>query len=229
MKKIIFAMALAALAMGCSKSDGGDGDGGGNNQQAAVLSAPANNTECLSGTSISDTQSKVTLSWGAADGAQSYFIYLKNLTTQSTLQFDAGTATSYEATLSKGTPYSWYVSANKTSGSVKSETWKFYNAGTATTSHAPFPADLVAPAMSSTVNGPSVALQWAGSDVDNDIDEYKIYLDTTTSPSTLVGTVTAQQLQNVTVVTGGTYYWKIVTTDSAGNSTTSPVYQFKVY
>lgn len=229
MKKIIFVMALAAMAVGCSKSEGG-GEGGGSNQAAAVLSSPANNSECLTGTSISDTQSKVTLTWAAADDTEAYFVYIKNLSTQSTLQFSAGTATSYEATLSKGTPYSWYVSANKTSGTTaKSEIWKFYNAGTATTSHAPFPADLVSPEMSSTVNGPSVTLQWAGSDVDNDIDGYKVYMDTNASPTTLVGTVTAQKIEGVTVATGGTYYWKVITTDDAGNSTISPVYQFKVY
>jgi len=229
MKKIIFAIALMAVAVGCSKSDG-DGDGSGGSQNAAVLLSPANNTECLTGTSISDSQSKVTLTWAAADDTEVYFVYIKNLSTQSTVQFSAGTATSYEATLSKGTPYSWYVSANKTTGTtVKSDVWKFYNAGTATTSHAPFPADLVAPVMSSLVNGPAITLQWAGADIDNDIEGYKIYLDTNVNPSTLVGTVTAQQLPNVTVATGGTYYWKIVTTDDAGNSTASPVYQFRVY
>lgn len=229
MKKLILAITISAMAFGCSKSDSdGDGNGGGN-QDAAVLASPANNTECITGTSISNTESKVTLTWSAANGAQSYFVYLKNLSTQATLQFSAGTATSYEATLAKGTPYSWYVSANKANSTVKSETFKFYNAGTGTTSHAPFPADLVAPLMSSTINGPTVTLQWAGADVDNDIKDYKIYLDTNSTPTTLAGTVTAQQLPGVGIITGSTYYWKIVTSDRAGNSTSSPVYQFKVY
>ena len=216
------------MAISCSKSDG-DGEGGGGNQDAAVLSSPANNTECITGTGISDTESKVTLTWSAANGAQGYFVYIKNLSTQTSLQFNAGTATSYEATLSKGTPYSWYVSANKANSTVKSETWKFYNAGTGTTSHAPFPADLVAPVMSSTVNGPAIALQWRGADVDNDILNYKIYLDTNSNPDILKATVTTQELQGISVTSGSTYYWKIVTTDRAGNSTSSPIYQFKVY
>ncbi|MFP9113890.1 hypothetical protein ACLI1A_08090 [Flavobacterium sp. RHBU_3] len=224
MKKIMIVMAAcSAIALSCSKSD--DGNGGGSATEVS-LSAPANNTECLTGTDVSATQNKVTLSWEAIDGTEKYFVYIKNLSDQTLLQNNAGTTNSYEATLTKGTPYSWYVVAKKASGeSVTSPTWKFYNAGTAITSHAPFPADVVAPAMSSTVGTGTVTLQWSGADVDNDIAGYDIYMDTTTNPSTLKGTITQSQMS--VTVTAGTYYWKIVTKDQAGNSTASPVYQFK--
>lgn len=233
MKKIIFALALAFASMACG-SDGGDEGGNGGttpgNQDAATLVLPANNSECTTGTEVSATHSKVTLQWTAAPDTETYFVYVKNLETQNTLQYNAATNTSYEVTLEKGTPYSWYVTSKKTSGSaVASPTWKFYNAGAGVTNYAPFPADAVSPEMSETVYGPTITLQWAGSDLDNDIENYEVYMGTTSNPTTLAGTVTAQTLANVAVSAGGTYYWKVVTTDEAGNATASPVYQFKVF
>jgi len=226
MKKLVIAIAACAMIISCGSDDGGTGDGG-QNGDAAVLGAPLNNTECITGVDVNATQSKVTFEWNAATGAQSYFVYVKNLNTQSTLQYSAGNNTSLEVTLSKATPYSWYITANKATNSVSSETWKFYNAGAGITNYAPFPAELVAPAMSSSVYGPTVALQWAGSDTDSDIDGYTVYFGTTNNPTTVAGTP-AQPTLNVAVTSGATYYWKVVTTDDEGNTSTSPVFQFKV-
>lgn len=216
------------MIMSCGSDDGGTGEGGGGNTDAAALGAPVNNSECITGIEVSATQSKVTFEWSEATGAQSYFVYVKNLDTQSTLQYSAGNNTSLEVTLNKATPYSWYVSANKATTSVNSETWKFYNSGPGITNYAPFPAELVAPAMSASVYGPTVSLQWTASDLDSDIENYKVYFGTTNSPTTLAGTVTQPTLAGVAVTSGGTYYWKVVTTDDEGNTSTSPVFQFKV-
>jgi hypothetical protein len=226
MKRIVIALTLSLMAMACSSSD--DGGGGSGNTDAAVLSAPSNNSECTTGTEVSATESKVTFQWAAAPDAETYFVYIKNLDTQGAfLQYNAGTGTSYDITLLKGTPYSWYVSAKKTAGNTAvSQTWKFYNAGDGITNYAPFPAEAVYPVMSASVYGP-VTLEWTGSDLDDDIDGYKVYLDTNTSPVTLKGTVSNPTLPNVALTTG-TYYWKVVTSDEAGNETASPVYQFKV-
>lgn len=225
MKKILMALALSAAIIGCGSDDSGSGGTG--NSDAAALLFPEQNSECTTGVVTSETQSTVTFKWDAAPDTESYFVYVKNLDTQATLQYNASTNTSMAITLNKATPYSWYVSANKADKSVNSETWKFYNAGDGVTSYAPFPADLVAPAMSSSVGGPSVNLQWATTDLDNDIVNHKIYLDTNASPTTLLGTYTTQTT-TVTVTAGSTYYWKVVTTDALGNTVTSPIYQFKV-
>ncbi|MCW4468092.1 hypothetical protein OGH69_03865 [Flavobacterium sp. MFBS3-15] len=229
MRKILIALTASLFALAGCSSDG-DGNGGGSNTQAAVPSFPENNSECTTGVEVSATQSRVTFQWSAAPDTETYFVYVKNLTTQNLLQYSAGGNLSLEVILDKGTPYSWYVNANKSNGStVRSDIWKFYNAGNGITNYAPFPAEVVAPAMSATVHGPTVTLQWDGSDLDNDIVDYKVYLDTNTNPTTLKGTVTTESLPNVAVVSGGTYYWKVVTTDEAGNVTSSPVYQFKVF
>lgn len=224
-------MALAAIsliAVGCGSNDDGNGEGNGG-ATAITLGMPANNSECITGISVSNLQSTVTFEWTAIENTETYFVYVTNLNTRTQLQYNAGTGTTKSIDLQKGTPYSWYISSKKVSGeTVLSDTWKFYNAGEAVTSHPPFPADLVSPVMSSTLESTSVTLQWSTTDIDNDIANHKVYMDSTTNPSTLIGTVTTQSLANPVINGGGTYYWKVVTTDNAGNATTSPVFQFKV-
>jgi hypothetical protein len=226
MKKIIVALGMISLI---TVSCGSDDSGNEGNTATVALGLPADNSECLTGASISDTESAVTFEWNAVDNTEMYFVYVKNLYTQTMLQYSAGTTTSRRIDLLKGTPYSWYVVSRNASGeTVTSGTWKFYNAGVPVSNHPPFPADLVSPAMSSTITDATVILKWDGSDIDNDIVNHKVYMDSNTNPTTLVGTVTVESIENLPVTPGGTYYWKIVTTDGGGNATTSPVYQFKV-
>lgn len=219
-------LALAALAISCGDSDSGGGSG---TPGETALIAPVNNSECVTGTSLSATQSKVTLEWNPATNATGYFVYVKNLQTQGALQqFNAGNAVTLDVTLQKGVPYSWYVSArNEDGNSTNSATWKFYNAGEGVSNYAPFPAEVLFPGMSATISGPTVTLQWDTSDIDNDIQNYKVYLGTNPNPTTLLATVSSQELTGVGVVSGATYYWKVVTTDTQGNASTSPVFQFK--
>jgi hypothetical protein len=225
MKKILMALTVSLAIIGCSSDDSSGGTGNGDK---AALVFPEQNSECTTGVAASETQSTVTFQWNAVANAATYFVYVKNLNTQSTLQYNASSNTSMAITLYKATPYSWYVSANKTDNtSANSDTWKFYNAGDAVTSSAPFPADLVAPTMSSSVSGPSVTLQWATTDIDNDIADYKLYFDTNANPTTLAGTFTTPTAA-VQVTSGATYYWKVVTTDAEGNASTSPIFQFQV-
>jgi hypothetical protein len=220
-------LAVFSLLLSCGSKDDDNGGSGGN-PAASLLVAPLNNSECISGVDISASQSSVSFEWNATENTQTYFLYVKNLVTNQELQYNAGTALMYDVTLVKGVPYSWYVSSKSPSGATaSSDKWKFYNAGDGVENYAPFPAEALYPAMSSTVTGSPVVLQWSADDLDSDIHDYKIYMDTTTNPSTLLGTVTATTL-NTAVSANTTYYWKVITTDGAGNSSTSPVFQFKV-
>jgi fibronectin type 3 domain-containing protein len=215
------------LAISCGDSGGDEGSGGA--PTASLLIAPINNSECISGTSLSSSQSKVTLEWNPSENTTAYFVYVKNLISGSVLQYNAGESLTYDVTLQKATPYSWYVSSRKDGQtSATSQTWKFYNSGDGVTNYAPFPAELDAPAMSATVTGPTVTLKWIGSDVENAIADYKVYFGTSTNPTTLLSTVTQQQIANVAVAAGASYYWKVVTTDAQGNSSTSQTFQFRV-
>lgn len=226
--KSIVAIATLSLLSACSTS--GDDNGSGTSPNPSDLVFPLNNSECLTGTSVSVTESKITFEWNASANTESYVVYIKNLNTQATLQYNAGTATSLYITLIKGIPYSWHVlskSSVANSTPAVSQEWKFYNAGNGTVNYAPFPADVIAPLMSSTVSGPTINFQWEANDVDSDIVEYKVYLDSTANPTTLIGTVTTKNLNGITVSSNTTYRWKVITKDSAGNTSESPVFQFK--
>jgi len=53
-------------------------------------------------------------------------------------------------------------------------------------------------------------------------------LGTTNSPSVLQSNLTTSVLNNVTVNSAVTYYWKVVTKDLKGNTSDSGVYSFTV-
>lgn len=227
----ILTLIFGCIIVSCGSGGGDSGGGNGGAPSAAVLIFPLNNSECTTGTSISETQSKVTFEWNVAENADVYFVYVKNLATQNQLQYNANSNTSLEITLTKGIPYSWYVVAKSNADGALTESakWKFYNAGDGIINYVPFPADVVSPLMSSSVVGPTVNLQWTGSDVDDDIADYKVYFGTTSNPTTLIGTVSTETIEQVAVVAHTTYYWKVVTTDEAGNTSNSPIFQFKTF
>ncbi|MBL4939285.1 MAG: hypothetical protein JKY16_03250, partial [Lutibacter sp.] len=110
---------------------------------------------------------------------------------------------------------------------AKSAEWKFYNSGDAVITYAPFPAELIGPVMGSSTSESTVTLEWSGSDVDNDIKEYEVYFGLSNPPITNLDTTTNQKIENV-AVSANTYYWKVVTRDDEGNTSTSEVFQFKV-
>jgi hypothetical protein len=230
MKGFFLTIAAMTLLLSSCGSGGGDGDpGSGTKPTAAALLSPANNSECITGTSISETESKVTLDWNASENTDSYLVYVKNLITQSERQYNSNGNTSLDLNLLKGTPYSWYVisKSNSSEQTAVSPKWKFYNSGNGTQNYIPFPADVIEPPMSSTISGATVNLIWSGGDADGDITEYKVYMDSNASPSTLIGTVTTESLNGISVTANTTYYWKVITKDSAGNTSGSTVFQFK--
>jgi len=68
-------------------------------------------------------------------------------------------------------------------------------------------------------------IQWQGNDVDNDIKEYEILLDTNTPPMASNGIEGSDISEKVLsgLSAGTKYYWQIVTTDEFGNSTKSEI------
>ncbi|GGZ80203.1 hypothetical protein [Algibacter mikhailovii] len=196
---------------------------------AATLVFPQENSECTEGSNLTSTESTILFNWNDADHATSYKIYVKNLETQTTANYSSDVSEK-SVTLLRGTPYSWYVvSENSGTETANSATWKFYNAGEAASSYAPFPAEIISPIYdqmfdAATVN---VTLEWTGEDVDNDIKEFTILLGTDTNPSTEVGTTNNNTLA-VAVTSGNSYYWQVITTDEENNSSESQVYKFNI-
>ncbi|KAA1244776.1 hypothetical protein [Aquimarina sp. RZ0] len=223
-KIFILIVSAAIFLCSCSSSD----DGGTVVANAATLVFPLKDAECNQGEIVSETESIVTFEWNEAMSAVSYTVSLTNLITNTQENFNSNT-TQVAITLQRGVPYSWNVISrvNGSSQIAESETWNFYNAGPGIENYAPFPAELISPPMGLTVSGNTIDLIWKGSDVDNDIKEYEIYMGTDTPPTTLLNTLTDTSIANVQLQSDIVYYWQVITKDHHSNSTKSSVFEFK--
>lgn len=199
--------------------------------EAAVLVAPIKDEVCLSGKVISDSESAVEFRWNTAANAESYELNVKNLLNNA-VSTQITSNTSLELTLKRNTPYSWYVSSksSKNATVAVSSTWKFYNSGNGATSYPPFPAEIISPTLGQKVspNNGKITLQWRGSDSDNDIVNYDVYLGTSNKPEIVKSKITENSLPDVTVNPATTYYWKVITRDANGNTSDSGVYSFTI-
>ena len=196
----------------------------------ASLTFPLKDAACTQGTVLSSTTSSVTFTWNNAANANSYELHLFNLLTSDSTE-QTTSKTQLPVTLNINTPYSWYVvsRSSQSTSTAKSDIWKFYMSGPGVTSYAPFPADIISPIQGQDItaaNG-TIMLSWQGSDLDNDIISYNVYFGSTSTPPIYKNSTTASSV-NVTVLTGNTYFWKVTTTDSKGNTSDSGTYQFKV-
>jgi len=192
------------------------------------LTTPVQNGICVTGTVISDTQSSVTFAWNASENTDNYDVFIKNLLTSVTTTQNT-TQTQLTATLSRSTPYSWYVVSKsaKISSTAQSDTWKFYNSGPGVVTYAPFPADITAPTSGQIVTTSTVNLTWTGSAVDNStIASYDVYFGTASNPPLLQSGVTDSFINNITLTAKTTYYWKVMTKDKNNDTSDSGIYQF---
>ncbi|MEN0055122.1 MAG: hypothetical protein AAGC65_15715 [Mucilaginibacter sp.] len=228
MKYLVYIITSATLAFsGCG--------GKKNNPTAAspsvaTLLFPEQNSLCITGTVISGNQNSVVFNWKAADNADSYDISVKNLLTGISISQSINQPQA-TVVLSRNTPYSWFVTAksSKNTATSKSDTWKFYNSGAGVTSYAPFPADKLLPSQSQDVNASAgkITLSWIGSDTDNDIIGYDVYLSTSSTPTLYQKNVVTNSL-DISVTSATKYYWKVITHDAAGNSSESDLITFSV-
>jgi hypothetical protein len=227
MKKGIFILLAIFVLMGCSKKQSDTPD---IKPSQAELSAPAQNAVCTNGTILSVTQSTISFSWNASNNTDSYNLIVKNLlTSDSTVQNT--TQTQAPVTLLRNTPYSWYIvsKSTKTTVTARSPVWKFYNSGPGVVTYAPFPAELTSPGFAQLVNAGTINLTWKGSVVVPDvIASYDVYFGTTNSPAIKASAISDSFLNNITVAASTTYYWKVITRDTFGNTSDSGLYQFTV-
>lgn len=233
MKTFIKSIAIvsALFLISCGGSDDG-GDSGNpppivKDPEATTLVFPLKNSECNEGTVISESSSKVTFEWNTSLNTTKYTLVLKDLSTNAVTEVNT-TKTTETVTIKRGTSYSWNV-ISKSSESTKtatSEIWNFYNAGNPVSYYAPFPANIVSPTMGSLTSS-EVTLKWNGSDLDNDIESYDVYLDNNATPTTLYKTTTETTVSNIVLNTNVVYYWFVVTKDKQGNSSKSVIYDFR--
>ena len=228
MKKGIFILLAFFVLMGCSKKQSDIPD---INPSQAEHSAPAQSAVCTSGTILSVTESTILFSWDASNNTNSYQLIVENLlTSDSTVQNT--TQTQAPVILLRNTPYSWYIvsKSTKTTATARSPVWKFYNSGPGVVTYAPFPAELTSPGFAQLVtNTGTINLTWKGSVVVPDvIASYDVYFGTTSSPAIKASAITDSFLNNITVAASTTYYWKVITRDTFGNTSDSGLYQFTI-
>lgn len=230
MRKIILNSLFVVLFASCG--GGSSSDPVVSNPVASTLVFPAQNSECTTGTNTAGaTTSTIVFNWNNSANTDSYVVSLKNLT--------AGTTTTYPATtnqlsivVSQGTPYSWSVTSksNSVSATAVSDTWKFYAASSGIINYAPFPAEAVAPVNGAVISatGGIITLDWNATDIDSDIVSYDVYFSTQTIPSSFKTGLTDSILTGVSVNSGSTYYWYIITKDKQGNTSKSETFSFSV-
>ncbi len=221
--RLIAAMLCVCFFISCSSDDGPKPP------EAANLIFPEQNSECTTGIDQSDTTSEVEFRWQESANTSSYELRVTNMitnvtSTANTLNIRA------PLTIEKGAPYSWVViSENSDNETATSATWQFYNAGSQT-SYAPFPASIQSPSSGTTVvidgNG-EVTLAWTGADVDNDLSAYDVFHGTVNPPTELAISTLVGETNIKIAVQPDTYYWRVVSKDSQGNTSDSGVYSYK--
>ncbi len=195
--------------------------------KAAVLKFPLKDVECNEGTIISDDESTVTFEWESAEFATSYDVIYTDLDADEEKKTSV-TGTTADITLKRGVPYAWHVisKSDKTDKTATSETWKLYNSGPGVISFVPFPAELVSPPMGGLASI-NTELEWNGSDADNNIESYDVYLDTANPPITLLGNTTSMEYATSGLTPDTVYYWRVDTKDVHGNATRSQIFEFR--
>lgn len=225
--KYLFLTVVVTSVMSCGSKSGEEIINIIEKPTAAILIGPLKNAECNQGVEVSVTESRVFFEWNEAENTNSYLVTIKNLNDQTT-ETVSSISPNLERNLLRGVPYSWNVTSKSRASdeTAISETWKFYNAGDGTQNYAPFPADLVSPTMGKTV-GTSTSIEWSGNDIDGDIEEYDVYLSTINPPTTFKSTISNTTMSNLSLEAGKVYYWRIVTKDTYGNNSISPVFEFR--
>ncbi len=197
----------------------------------AALLLPLNAAACTSGTVLSPTQSTISFSWTASLHTTSYVLSVKNLLTGIT-STQVSATNSLALNLLRNTPYSWYVISQSSTSTVNTPSLasEFYNAGPGIISYPPFPATITAPLFGQSITATNnlISLTWAGNSVSNNIASYDVYFGKASIPVLFKSGITAMTLPGVTVVSGTSYSWKVITHDLLGNTSDSGVYLFTV-
>ncbi|ATW25596.1 fibronectin type III domain-containing protein [Candidatus Formimonas warabiya] len=178
-----------------------------------TVAADAALPDVPAGLSTARGDTNVILTWGGAERATSYNIYLRSETDAEYTRIKTGVVTnSYKAEgLTNGTTYYFAVTAVNARG----ESAKSVEASGTPAVHLP----LAPQNLSTTVEANSVKLSWTASD---DTTSYKIYKGTVagTYDSTPVAAGITKTTYEVTgLTTGTTYYFVVKSTNESGDST----------
>ena len=217
----IASIIIAVLLCTCSKPSIPEPD-------PALLTTPENSNTCVP-LSTTATQGVVNFGWEEAQNTDSYEIFVRNSITQTEKRKSAD-LTSTTITLDRGAPYSWWVVSSSDASAVdtKSEVWSFYLEGIQQETFLPFSAQLNNPQdeQEVTLSSGEINLQWTGSDLDDDIAHYQVYIGTDAAQMTLVQDNLIASSYSALLDVGQTYFWQIITVDQRGNKSQSAIQSF---
>ena len=212
---------IAVLLCTCSKPSILEPD-------SALLTTPENSNTCVP-LSTTATQGVINFGWEEAQNTDSYEVFVRNSITQ-TEQKKSADLTSTTFTLDRGAPYSWWVVSSSDASAVdtKSKVWSFYLEGIQQETFLPFSAQLNNPQDEQEVmlSSGEINLQWTGSDLDNDIAYYQVYIGTGAAQMSLVQDNQITSSYSALLDVGQTYFWQIVTIDQRGNKSQSAIQSF---
>jgi fibronectin type 3 domain-containing protein len=165
----------------------------------SALIAPVNGA-----TGLNSTQ---TLAWGAVPNASGYYVYCDTNNPPKTLVYK-GIATGYKFGGSYDTTYYWMVEAVNGKDSITSAVWSFSPL---------YRPVLVSPADGATGQASSVTLTWSGA---TGADSYSVYCDTSSTPTTLIGSTTSTSM-TFNGSYNATYYWRVVSSNVSSKTALS--------
>ncbi len=212
---------IAVLLCKCSKPSILEPD-------SALLTTPENSNTCVP-LSTTASQGVINFGWEEAQNTDSYEVFVRNSITQ-TEQKKSADLTSTTFTLDRGAPYRWWVISSSEASPVntKSEVWTFYLEALQQQSFLPFSALLNNPQdeQEVTLSSGEINLQWTGSDLDDDIAHYQVYIGTDADQMTLVQDNQITSSYSALLDVGQTYFWQIITIDQRGNKSQSAIKSF---
>ena len=212
---------IAVLLCKCSKPSILEPD-------SALLTTPENSNTCVP-LSTTASQGVINFGWEEAQNTDSYEVFVRNSITQ-TEQKKSADLTSTTFTLDRGAPYSWWVVSSSDASAVdtKSKVWSFYLEGIQQVTFLPFSAQLNNPQDEQEVmlSSGEINLQWTGSDLDNDIAYYQVYIGTGAAQMSLVQDNQITSSYSALLDVGQTYFWQIITIDQRGNKSQSAIQSF---
>ena len=200
--------------------------------EKALLISPAEDSPCLTGDSVSDTEIEVIFKWSPARNTDYYNLRITNLISNEIINETNIKNTGATVVLEKGKPYSWSVSSKSdlVNDVGTSEVNNFYVGGFESVTNAPLPVSLTQPDQGSNViigEGGKVSFSWSENSQNNSM-KYTLYLDKIDgkqTPSDEYTDLTANTI-DVTLENGTTYFWRVKSFDGV-NSSFSVVNTFK--
>lgn len=231
--KTILSIPIIIAVIACDKQDDT------NHQEEVMipgdilLIAPFENQPCEEGIEVSDDLSEITFEWNASDNTETYeLVIVDSESGNEVASFLDLNVTTKEVDLVRDKSYTWKVISKnlETLETGTSESWNFYLVDEPQSNYAPFPAEIIKPEQSSSVelSNEKLVLEWQGADPDENELTYTVYLDKIDGeqePPEDLQNITGTSLE-IELEENETYFWRIKSSDGQ-NSSYSPVHYFK--